>query len=240
MNKGMLPDIFGEVARCVRRGTEQIEYCKILVEQKIEDDKASLLLKRENESVSDASMGRLWHHLEITLANTFRYTLLSGVCAVVEECVNAIVDRLVPDETARKRALKKAEGEVKATKGWANWLESRIQLISTFANLTLPEQFQSDLEQFTDVICLRNCIGHAWGNVKNSDYPGQVSDAVTRLASQEKEQNTEFAHISQDGYLVLGRDMISHALFLAVEIVDFLCVELAPYAAAIALPTQTE
>lgn len=226
----MSKDFYAEIASCVRRGTEQIEYCKILVEQKIEEDKTALLLKRENEAVPDASIGRLWHHLEITLGNTFRYTLLSGVCAVVEECLIAIVDRLIPEETARKKALKKAEAEIRATNGWANWLQSRIQLISTIANLNLTTQFRSDVAQFTDVISLRNCIGHAWGNLERADYAEQVRDAVEKLASEEKRQNCEFACLSPDGYLVLGRDMISHALFLAVEIVDFVCERLAQQA----------
>src|SRR5438093_5628297 len=97
----MLHEFYDQVGRCVRRGTEQIEYCKCLVEQRIEQDKEAWLLKAGNESVSDASISRLWHHLEITLANTFRCTLLCGLCAVVEECINPIVDRLIPDDKAR-------------------------------------------------------------------------------------------------------------------------------------------
>jgi hypothetical protein len=219
----MPQDFYGEVAKCVRRGTEQIEYCKALVERKLEEDKTALLLKREDEAVPDASIRGLWHHLEITLANTFRYTLLSGVCAVLEDGMSAIVVQLIPDETARKKALKKAEGEVRAMKGWANWLESCVQLISTVAKLNPTAQFQCDLGQFMDAIALRNCICHAWGNVENADYPEQVRDTVGRLADEEKKQNCEFACISPDGYLVLGRDMIPRALFLAVEIVNFVC-----------------
>jgi hypothetical protein len=225
--KTMLQEFYGEVARYVRRGTDQIEYCKNLVEQKIEEDKTALLLKQRDEAVSDASIRRLWHHLEITLANTFRYTLLAGVCAVVEECVNAIVDRLLPDDEARKKALKNAEREVRERRGWANWLESRIQLMSTVANVNLSAQCQSDLRQFMDVITLRNCIGHAWGNVEKTDHPEQVREAVGRLASDEKEQNCEFASISPDGYLIIRKHMIPHALFLAVEIVDFVCGQMA-------------
>src|SRR5262249_41665496 len=84
---------YREVAQLVRRGTEQIEYCRELVEQKIEENKMELLLKREDGTVSDEAIRQLWHHLEITLANTFRHTLVAGVCAVVEESVNAIVER---------------------------------------------------------------------------------------------------------------------------------------------------
>jgi hypothetical protein len=222
-------EFYREVAKCVRRGTEQIEFCKTLVEQKIEEDKTALLLERGDETLSDATIRRLWHHLEITLGNTFRYALLVGVCAVVEECVNAIVDRLIPDEAVRKKKLKKAASEVKARKKWANWLESRIQLISTAANLNLTARFESDLKDFTDVITLRNCIGHAWGNVEKADFPEQVRDAVRRLESEEKEQNCKFAFISSDGFLVLGREMIPRGLFLAVEVVDSVCREMAAY-----------
>src|SRR5690349_5817705 len=117
----MSQDFYDEVARSMRRGTESIEYCRNLVERRIEEDKATLLLKRRDETVPEATVGRLWHHLEITLANTFRYTLVSGVCAVAEECVDAIVHRLIPDEAARKKALKRAENEVRAKNGRTNW-----------------------------------------------------------------------------------------------------------------------
>jgi hypothetical protein len=219
----MSQDFYGEVARTIRRGAESIEYCRNLVERKIEEDKATLLLKRRDETVSEAAVGRLWHHLEITLANTFRYTLLSGVCAVAEECLDAIVDRLIPDEASRKKALKRAENEVKARNGRTNWLDSRIQLISSVTTLSLPLQFQTDLGRFADIISLRNCIGHAWGNVGNTDYPEQVRAAVSCLEAEAKKANCDFASISQDGYLILGRDMLAHALCLAVEIVDNVC-----------------
>jgi hypothetical protein len=219
----MSQDFYGEVARSIRRGTESIEYCRNLVERKIQEDKAALLLKRRDETVPEAAVGRLWHHLEITLANTFRYTLLSGVCAVAEECVDAIVDRLIPDEATRKKALRTAENEVRARKGRTNWLGSRIQLISSVTTLSLTPQFQTNMRQFADVISLRNCIGHAWGNVGNADYPEQVRAAVSCLEAEAKKANCDFASISQDGYLILGRDMLAHALCLAVETVDYLC-----------------
>jgi hypothetical protein len=79
----MSDELYREIHKCARRGTDQIEHCQCLIERKIEEDKMDLL-KRRNEGASDASIGR-WHHLETTLANTFRYTLLSGVCAVVED-----------------------------------------------------------------------------------------------------------------------------------------------------------
>lgn len=219
----MSQDFYGEVARSIRRGTESIEYCRNLVEHKIEEDKLALLLKRRDEAVPEATVGRLWHHLEITLANTFRYTLVSGVCAVAEECVDAIVDELLPDEAARKKAMKRAGNEVRAMTDRTNWLDSRIRLISSVATLDLTPTFQTVVNRFADVISLRNCIGHAWGNVNNADYPQQVRAAVCSLRSEAKKTICEFASISQGGYLILGRDMVAHAVCLAVEIVDYLC-----------------
>lgn len=217
----MSQESYDEISNCARRGAEQIEHCKCLIERKIEEDKTTLLLKRREEASSDASIGRFWHHLEITLGNTFRYTLLSGVCAVVEECVNAIAEKLVPDEKARKRAKKKAADAVRARKKRTNWLEIGVELICTEAKIPRTANFESDVEQFTDIITLRNCISHVWGNVAMADYPDQVQETVKNLGLVAR--NEKLAHISPDGYLVLGRDMVSHSIYPAVEIVDFLC-----------------
>jgi hypothetical protein len=224
----MSDELYREVHKCARRGTDQIEHCKCLIERKIEEDKMALLQRRD-EGVSDASIGRFWHHLEITLANTFRYTLLSGVCAVVEECVNAITENLVSDEKEREKAKNKAGSAVKATKGWTNWLQTGVGLIITDAKIPPTANFESDVEQFTDIITLRNCISHAWGKIASADYPDQVREAVKRLGLVEVRENTELARISSDGYLVLGRDMVSYSIFPAVEIVDFLCTAMVAY-----------
>ena len=183
----------------------------------------ALLLKRRDEAVSDASAGRFLHHLEITLGNTFRYTLLSGVCAVVEECVNAITEKLIPDEKARQKAKIKTADAVKATRKWTNWLQTGVELITTEAKIHRTANFESDVEQFTDIITLRNCISHVWGNVAMADYPDQVQEAVKKLGFVARKENTELVCISTDGYLVLGRDMVSHSICPAVEIVDYLC-----------------
>ena len=66
-----------------------------------------------------------------------------------------------------------------------------------------------------------------WGNVERTDHPEQVREALERLATEEKGQNCKLAFMSPDGYLVLGRDMIPHALFLAVEIIDSVCGQMA-------------
>jgi hypothetical protein len=219
----MSREFYCGVVECARRGAEQIEYCKNLVEQKIADEKMELLERGNDGTVSDASLRQLWNHLELTLGNTFRFTLLAGVCAVLEECVNAIIDRLVPDEQERKKKLREAENKVKVGKGWSNWLESRIQLISTVVTLNQTPQFESDLNKFSDVITLRNCIGHAWGNVENTDYPQQVRDVVKRLENEARQQNSELAFISPAGRLELGRDMISYALDPVIPIIEFVC-----------------
>jgi hypothetical protein len=219
----MSQEFYREVHKCARRGTEQIEHCKRLIERQIEEDKKALLLKRRDEAVSDASAGRFWHHLEITLGNTFRYTLLSGVCAVVEECVNAITEKLIPDEKARQKAKNKATDAVKATRKWTNWLQTGVELITTEAKIHRTTGFESDVEQVTDIITLRNCISHVWGNVAMADYPDRVQEAVKKLGLAARNEKTHLADISPDGYLVLGRDMVSHSICPAVEIVDFLC-----------------
>ena len=90
-------------------------------------------------------------------------------------------------------------------KQWANWLETSVGVITTITALPTTAQFQADLDQFSDVITLRNCISHTWGNIAKGKYPKQVSEAVQRIAVIQQSQNCEFAYISNDDYLVLGK-----------------------------------
>lgn len=212
---------YRELLRYARWRTDQLFHCHCEIEKKIHDDKYNLLAKsqeqRKSGAAGDQSLGRLLYHLEYTLGNTFRYTLLIGVCSVLEETVKAIAEEHFPSIGKRTAALND-----KSQKG-KNWLQRHLHLFASLPGFTTSEQLRIDAERFSDIITLRNCIGHSWGNVSKDEHPGQVTATVQRIQIHAQQENCRFADISTDGYIVLGENMVSDAISLADNIIEEIC-----------------
>lgn len=199
---------------------EQLFHCHCEVEKKVSDDKYAALAKDHEERLAGAaanpSLGRLLHHLEYTLGNTFRYTLIIGVCSVLEESVKAIAEEQFPDEAYRRITL-----NAKSQKG-RNWLQKHIYLFATLPGFKANDLLGSEAERFSDIITLRNCIGHSWGNVDKDEHPEQVTAAVQRIQIRARQENSYLADIS-NGYIVLGENMVSDAINLAERVIEEIC-----------------
>jgi hypothetical protein len=202
---------------------DQIGHCRHEVETKIDKDTYDVLVKKEDGKLTDDVAGRLLYHFDITLGNTFRYTLVCGVCAILEEAVKAIAVMLIPDAPTRKAAFDRARATIRKTNGHCNTLQAYVAVIDSVVPLAPTDQFNKDMEELTDVITLRNCIQHDWGNIDKSDYAKQVNDALGRIGVAAERGNYNLAQRSLDGFLVLGDNMVGHAQCLAIPIIDFLC-----------------
>jgi hypothetical protein len=202
----------------VRRRTAQLQSCHILVEQKIENDKIAYLDRhRENRAFP---LGKALHHLDVDLGNTLRCTLLIGVCSVLEESVKAIGKQQVSDDKVRTTTMSETGQKGK------NWLQRHIHLLSTHAGFDPNGRFSADADQFSDLIVLRNCVAHSWGDVANDSHPESVRAAVKRIEAVAAPMNCRIAAISGDRIL-LHRDMVPHGLFLTENIIDGLCCAMA-------------
>ena len=203
---------YHELGVYLRRRLGHLRSCHVLVEERIYDDIMAHAEKSKGHKDADSAMNRLMHHLIYGLGNTFRYTLLIGVCSFLEESVKAIAKELIPDDKKRAKTMEKKNG---------NWLQKHIHLLATLA--LDPTPFQGDLDGFNDLITVRNCITHSWGKVAKSRNPKETTDAVQRIKTAGKKENIhDHADLSKDGYVILGDRIIPHSVWLAECIVDAL------------------
>lgn len=185
----------------LRLRLEHLYACFADFEDHIDEKKLDLCSRVDKGEFSrnDPQVGQIVHHLQCVLANTFRYTLLGGVCSFLEEAMKEVSKRLVADYSRCLKAT--ADG---------NWLKRHIQVLREQASLnTVP--LEADLAKFHDLICLRNCIVHSWGKVAEARNPKAVEDAAGRI---------ETASISKDGYLFFGDQVIPEGILSAENIAD--------------------
>jgi len=185
----------------LHRRLDYLERCNTQVETEIWDQEMDLCRKIDDGfySQNDPAIGEIIVHLEFVVGNTFRYTMVVGVCSFLEEAIKRITKRLVADYDAK----------IKAQRG-GNWLSKHMRVLSHHAGLKI-ECLKGELDKFDDLIRLRNCIVHAWGNVAGARDPATVQTAVQRI---------ETAEISKDGYLVLGDQVVPEAICTAENIAD--------------------
>src|SRR5688572_14207766 len=120
---------YSELRKYARWRFEQLSYCKSEIENKVYDNKYALLSQDHDQRragvATNPALGRLLHHLEYTIGNTFRYTLVIGVCSVLEESAKAIAEEHFPDKAKRKKELRDDSLRGK------NWLQKHVHLFST-------------------------------------------------------------------------------------------------------------
>jgi len=178
-----------------------LDDCRIEIESKLYDDERALIDKVDEGEykATDPDVSRMLFHIGFVVANTIRYTMLVGVCTFLEEALKAVTKRRVPDYEARLRAQKKG-----------NWLHKNIALLAASCHLD-TRAYGAQLNKFHDMITIRNCIVHAWGNVSEARDPAALKAAVAR---------TESASISEDGYVLLGDQVLAEAICAAEQIAD--------------------
>ncbi len=191
-----------ELGDYFRRRFDHLARCNAEIESKLRDDEADLCRRIDSGEFdkSDPAVGRMIHHIEYVVGNTFRYTMLVGACSFLEEAVKAITKVLVSDYDARIKALKRKD----------NWLRIHVRVLSESGAFD-PGAIRNDLYKFHDLIALRNCIVHSWGNVAKTRHPAAVERAVERIKP---------ADVSRDGYLLFESDLVPEALCTAEDIVD--------------------
>ena len=190
-----------DLGKYLRRRLEYLERCNAEIESKLSDDERDLCRRvdKGEYSKNDSAIDQIVFHLEIVVGNTFRYTMLIGVCSFLEEAIKAITKRLVSDYETKLRAQKKG-----------NWLRKHIQVLSGLVGLKVAP-IQRDLDKFYNLITLRNCIVHAWGKVAEARDPDAVMGAAHKVETTE---------ISKDGYLVLGDQVVPEAIIAAENIAE--------------------
>jgi hypothetical protein len=190
-----------DLGEYLHRRLQYLDRCNAEIESKLSDDERNLCGKIDDGAYSknDPSVGQIIFHLEYVVGNTFRYTMLVGVCSFLEEAIKAISKRLVADYEAKIKAPRKG-----------TWLWKHICVLSGCVSLDLAP-IQSDLDTFQDLITLRNCVVHAWGRIAEANDPDAVKAAAERI---------ETAAVSADGFLIFGDQVVPDAIIAAENIAE--------------------
>ncbi len=155
----------------------------------------------DSEGVSREEINKALLHLQYGIANSFRYMLLIGMCAYLEESIVAIGRILITDCDVKFKKLK-----IKNT----SWLHRNLRLLENDAGFNSNSMKKKEVI-FDDIVTLRNCIAHHWGKIDESRDPAAVEAAVYRLIKSGKPQNLDLVAISKDRILALGDNMVTHA-----------------------------
>lgn len=206
---------YSELERQIRLRLDRLQHCSAHIEGAIADDKLKCADLRGTRP--DDELGKILYHLEYVLGNTSRYTLLVGVCSILEQVVVAIGKKRVPDKGTRDRTLRH-----KSLKG-KNWLRKYVHLLTTKGGFVSNAVFDSKIDQFSDLIQLRNCIVHCWGEIAKDLDPNELRNALKRIKRDTKSANLSVAVESKDGFLILQDNAVAHALCLADEITEVVC-----------------
>jgi len=190
-----------QLGEYLRKRLQHLEQCIGEFNSHLEELERELDRNLHNGTVrrDDPEVGKINHHREYVVANTFRYTMLVGLCSFLEEAIKEITKRLVSDYDAKIKAAKKG-----------NWLVRHTRVLVDQFGIDLGP-IDEDLKKFHDLITLRNCVVHAWGKVAGANNPSAVKDAVDRI---------ETAEIFKDGFLCFGDQVLPEAIVAAENIAD--------------------
>jgi hypothetical protein len=190
-----------DLADYLHRRLEFLGPCHAEIETKALDDERDLIRRIDSGEYgkSDPAVGKIVFHLENVVRNTFRYTMLVGVCSFLEVALKAIAQRSVSDYGARLKRKKSG-----------NWLQKHVSVLSDAIALDVVS-IQADFDKFNHLICIRNCIVHAWGNLAEDSNAAAVRNATQRI---------ETADVSHDDHVVLGDQVIPEALNAAETIAE--------------------
>jgi hypothetical protein len=191
------------LADYLHRRLQYLESCYNEIENKLTDDELDLCrnIDEGKYDKNDPGVGKIIFHLEYVVGNTFRYTMLVGICSFLEEAIKTITKYLVPNYEASLKDQKKG-----------NWLRKHICLLCDFVGFNAVE-IQSDLDKFHDLITLRNCIIHSWG--KLTEDPN--ADSIRRAAQQ-----IESVEISKNNFLMFSDPVVPEAIITAEKIADYI------------------
>ena len=161
--------------------------------------------------ISASELSQRFHHY-LRVDNALLYGHLIAVCSVLEISVKMICAALNPHYGTRQVEHK--------YRNKRNWLNKHLLYIKE-NKLILPAPQVLDIEkELNHAITLRNCIGHAWGDIDKHRYPDDVRDSILYLGGNTS--NCNYASVSSDGHLVIEDDLVPHVFNQGEELIRVL------------------
>ena len=184
-----------QIAHYLRKRLEYLETCSVEFEDRISKDQAALA----NSDADQATIGQLFFRLEYVLGNTFRYSLLIGVCSYLEEALRTICELVIADHDSQLHAVR-----------GKHWLAAHRKLLENDAVVSF-ETVEDEYCLMDDMVVVRNCLVHAWGRMSKCKNRQRLDQIVSRRP---------FLQVSMDGYLVITDEGVPSAVDASGEIVN--------------------
>lgn len=189
------------IAEYLRTRIEYLRTCRIHIENKLSDESFEFINSGDDED----TISRFLIHIDGVVANTFRYSMLIAACSFLEEAVKLLCSVSIKDYDHKLKAIRKG-----------SWLAKHRQLLEAESSIDIAA-VQEHWDRMANVVAIRNCITHAWGNVNEC----QNSDHVRQIAARDDSYT-----VSKDGYLVLNNEAVTYALLASRKIVGKLVEDL--------------
>lgn len=155
----------------------------------------------------DGEALRVYRYLEYMQANVGRQSMLTMVCAWLEEVIDMLGKDAIPEYADK---VKSKDG------GWFKkrldvWQGHGVEIGGIAEERTFMES----------AIEVRNCVVHAGGRIERCRNPKRLTDVVTWLMAKAKEGNFHYASI-RDGLLYLGDNIVTGAIIASEQIIRHL------------------
>lgn len=162
-------------------------------------------------TITDSERGRRFHHY-LRVDNALQYGHLIAACSLLEHSVKFICGAIDPHYEA-KQVEKKYQGR-------GNWLEKHLLHLEDNKLVSPNAELANTATELSYAITLRNCIGHAWGNLDADQYRDEARAAIKHLEANEA--NCNYACESKDGHLLIGDDLVPHVFSLGEQLIRML------------------
>jgi len=206
-----------KLARFLRDRLTRIQTCNCDIENKLRDEEHEYLKYWNGHVIDESDYSKAYNHIDLVVRQTFRYAMLVTVCSFVEDALVRIGKR---SDANYNCDIKEIDSN-----GKMNCAKAHLDLLCKYCGLDATP-IKSECESFRQIVTLRNCVVHAWGNVAEDRNPDQVKEAVEHLVESGKEGNFDFVDISRDKCLHLGDNIIVHAILAAQSIIDHIAKSL--------------
>ncbi len=189
------------IAEYLRTRLEYLRNCRIHIENKLSDESFEFINSEDDED----TVNRFLFHIDCVVANTFRYSMLIAACSFLEEAVKLLCHVSITDYSQKLKAIRKG-----------SWLTKHRRLLEAERSVDIAAVGEH-WDKMANVVPIRNCITHTWGNVNEC----QNSEHVQEIAARE-----DMYTVTKDGHLLLNNEAVTYALLASQQIVGKLVEDL--------------
>jgi hypothetical protein len=188
------------IAKYLRKRLESLRGCDAEVESRLSLDKIKFINAYDDEDTCNKYLS----HIDKSVLNTFRYSMLIAVCTFLEESFKFLCDRSVTDYGKKLDAYR------------GTWLARHRRLLADHTSVDVAA-IKKHLDEMEEFVQVRNCIAHAWGKLDGCRNKRQLHEIVKRA---------DYFGLWKDGFLYVDDQAVPTAVIASGHIVNKLLQDL--------------